>query len=232
SMIKTLFQSMLGLRLQELTQKSNPPFVFAGSNVGGFIRGYEAFSSFALIGKAGVEPAIAALVQEDERARKFGFTATELDRTKKNVIKAYEQANNERDKTESDELADELIRNFLTKEPIPGIEKEYAYHQQFLDGITLEEVNQYTAKTIPSSGNKLVVLTCPEKVDFVIPAPEQLLAMVDNASKTEVKAYEEAAVAASLIATPPTPGKILSEKENKEAGYTELKLSNGAKVIL
>ena len=232
TIVKGLFQSMLGLRLQELTQKSNHPFVYGGSNVSGFIRGYEAFNSFALIGKAGVEPAIAALVQEDERARKFGFTASELDRTKKNLIKAYEQANNERDKTESDELADELIRNFLTKEPIPGIEKEYAYRQHFLDGITLEEVNQYTAKTIPSSGNKLVVLTSPEKVDFAIPTSDQLLAFVDNAAKTEMKAYEETAVAASLLTTPPVAGKIVSEKENKEVGYTELNLSNGVRVML
>ena len=230
--VKGLFQSMLGTRLQELTQKSDPPFVFGGSNVSGFIRGFEAFNSFALIGKAGVEPAIAALVQEDERARKFGFTASELDRTKKNLIKVYEQANNERDKTESDQLADELIRNFLTKEPIPGIEKEYAYHQQFLEGITLEEVNQYAAKTIPSNGNKLVALTSPEKVDFAIPTPEQLLGYVDNAAKTEMKAYEETAVASSLLAAPPVPGKIASEKENKEAGYTELNLSNGVRVIL
>ena len=230
--VKGIFQAMLGLRLQELTQKSDPPFVFGGSNVSGFIRGYEAFNSFALIGKAGVEPAITALVQEDERARKFGFTASELDRTKKNLIKVYEQLNNERDKTESDQLADELIRNFLTKEPIPGIEKEYAYHQQFLDGITLDEVNRYTAKTIPSSGNKLVVLTSPEKVDFVIPTSEQLLSFVDNAAKTEMKAYEETAVAANLLTAPPVPGKILSEKENKEAGYTEINLSNGIRIIL
>ncbi len=232
SIVKLLFQSMLGLRLQELTQKSDPPFVFGGSNLGDFVRGYEAFYSFALISKAGLEPAVTALIEEDERARKFGFIASELDRTKKNLLKGMERAFNERDKTESDQLADELIRNFLTKEPIPGIENEYNYYKQFLDGVTLEEVNQYAAKTIPTSGTKLVVFTSPEKTDFAVPAPEQLLSFVDNAAKTDIKPYEEKAVAASLIPTPPTAGRILLEKENKEAGYTELKLGNGVRVIL
>ena len=66
--------------MQELTQRADPPFVFGGSNVGGWARGYEAYQSFAYIGQRGVEPAVQALIQENERARKFGFTAGELDR--------------------------------------------------------------------------------------------------------------------------------------------------------
>ena len=73
--IKRLFTSMLSQRLQELTQKPNPPFLFGASSLGEFVRGYEAYSSFAVLGKDGVEPAISAIIQENERARKFGFTA-------------------------------------------------------------------------------------------------------------------------------------------------------------
>src|SRR5258708_27032974 len=101
-----------------------------------------------------------------------------------------------------------------------------------MDGFTLDEVNQYTAKSIPAEGNKLVVLTGPETTEFAIPEPEQLLAFVENASRTEIKAYEEQAVASSLLMTVPTAGKVTSEKENTELGYTELTFSNGVKVIL
>ncbi|HEX6890561.1 MAG TPA: pitrilysin family protein, partial [Chryseolinea sp.] len=73
-LVRVLFTSMLGQRMQELTQKAEPPFVFGGSNVGGWARGYEAYQSFAYLGKGGVEPAVNALIQENERARKFGFT--------------------------------------------------------------------------------------------------------------------------------------------------------------
>jgi len=232
SIVEGLFGTMLGGRMQELTQKANPPFVFGGSNLGGFVHGYEVFSSFAVIGKAGVEPAIHAIVQENERARKFGFTTAELDRAKKSLMRNMERAYNEREKSESANYADEYIRNFLEKEPIPGIENEYAYYKQFIDGITLQEVNQFAATNIPSNDNELVIFTGPDKADFPLPTNEQLLATMAAAKKVEVTPYEEKAVASSLMDKAPVGGKIVSEKVNKELGYTELVLSNGVKVLL
>lgn len=232
-LIRNLFTAMLSQRLQELTQKAEPPFIFGASNIGGFARGYETYQMFAYVGKSGVDVAVNALIQENERARKFGFTSAEVDRLKKILMKGIERSYNERDKTESSNLVSEYVRNFLEQEPIPGIENEYKYFKDYLDGITLDEVNAYAAKTIPSpTDDKLVVLTSPEKVDFKIPTNAELLAIANNASKTELGAYEEKAVAASLLEKAPVAGKITAEKEIKEIGVTELTLSNGVKVIL
>jgi zinc protease len=232
SIIQSLFGNMLGGRLQELTQKPNPPFVFGNSSLGGFVRGYDVFSSFAVVGKGGVEPAVIAIVQENERARKFGFTAAEFDRAKKSVMRNIERAYNEREKTESGNYAAEYIRNFLEKESIPGIENEYLYHKQFLETITLDEVNKFAAAKIPTGDNKLVVFNGPEKADFPIPTNEQLLGYVKKAEQMPVTAYEEKAVASSLMEAPPASGKIVGEKQNTELGFTELTLGNGVKVIL
>ncbi|HEY5825820.1 MAG TPA: insulinase family protein, partial [Cyclobacteriaceae bacterium] len=232
TMVKNLFSIMLSGRMQELTQKPEPPFVYGGSSLGGLVKGSEVFNSFAVVGKNGPEPAINALVHENERARKFGFTSTELDRAKKSLIRNIERAYNEKDKTESADYADEYLRNFLEQEPIPGIENEYNYHKQFVDGIALEEVNQYAAKNIPSDDKNLVILNGPEKAEFTFPTNEQLLALAINAEKKEVSAYEEKAVAAHLMEKAPEGGKIISESVNKELGFTELKLGNGIKVLL
>ena len=231
--IRILFTTMLGQRMQELTQRADPPFVFGGSNIGGWARGYEAYQSYAYVGAAGVEPAITALIQENERARKYGFTAAELDRVKKVMLKNIERSYNERDKTESSKLVEEYVRNFLEKEPIPGIENEYNYFKKFADDITLEEVNAAVSKAIPADTDaKLVVLTGPDKADFKIPTNEELLAMADRASKTDITPYEEKAVATTLMEKAPVAGTIVSEKENKELGVTELVFSNGVKVLL
>lgn len=233
SLVRRLFTSMLSQRMQELTQRAEPPFVFGGTFIGGYARGYEEYQSIAYLSKGGVQPALTALITENERARKFGFTETELDRTKKMMMKSIERVYNEREKTESGNLVQEYIRHFLNGEPIPGIENEYQYYQQMLGGITLAEVNAYAAATIPAdTANKLVVLTGPEKADFAIPSNEELLAMANKAAQAEVKPYEEKAVATSLMSKTPTPGKIVSEKENKELGTTTVQLSNGVTVIL
>ncbi len=233
SIVKSLFTSMLSQRMQELTQKPSPPFIFGSSSLSGFLRGTEAYSSFAVLTQAGVEPAVNAIIQENERARKYGFTDAEFDRIKKSLLRNMERSYNEREKTESSNFASEYIRSFLEQEPIPGIEKEYAYYQKFLEEITLAEVNKYAAETIPSvDKSKLVLMTGPDKAPFAIPSGEELLAMADKAAKVEVTAYEEAAVAASLMAKAPAPGKITSETKNDKLGITVLKLGNGVTVTL
>jgi zinc protease len=49
---------------------------------------------------------------------------------KKSVMRTYDRAYNERDKTDSGAYAAEYIRNFLEGESIPGIENEYRYVQR------------------------------------------------------------------------------------------------------
>jgi zinc protease len=232
-LVRRLFTTMLSQRLQELTQQADPPFVFGGTYIGGYARGYEEFQSVAYISKAGVESALKALVVENERARKFGFTAAELDRTKKMMMKSIERAYNERYKTESGNIVDEYVEHFLTQEPIPGIENEFNYHKQFVDGITLGEVNKYAAAVVPAdTSSKLVVLTGPEKADFTVPSSDELLTMAGKAAQETVTPYVEKVLAASLLEKIPTPGKVASEKENKALGTTELTFENGVKVIL
>ena len=232
-LVRRLFTAMLGQRMQELTQRADPPFVFGGSNIGGWARGYEGYQSYAYVSKGGVAPALNALVQEGERARQFGFTTPEMERTKKMMLKGMERAYNERDKTESSSLVQEYINNFLEQESIAGIENEYNYVKQYLEGIALEEVNRYAAGHIPSgTEKKLVVLTGPETADFTMPTGDQLLAMAESAALAPVKAYEENTLATALLDKVPAGGTIKSEKVDKTLGTTELILSNGVSVTL
>jgi zinc protease len=231
--IKQLSTSMLSQRIQELVQKAEPPFVFGASSVSEFGRGYELFMSYGYVAKGGIEAALPALIMENERARKFGFTTAELDRTKKMMLKGIERAYNERDKTESANFVQEYVSHFLNQEPAPGVETEFNYYKKYMDGITLEEVNTYTAATIPPDTEpKLVILTGPEKAEFKLPTNAELVVIADQAAHAEIKPYEEKAIASSLIETVPVAGKIISEKENKELGTTEVALSNGVTVIL
>lgn len=232
-LIRNLVTSMLSQRMQELTQSAEPPFIFGGTFIGGYARGFEAVQSVGYVSKAGVETALSALIEENERMRKFGFTPGELERTKKNMMKRMERAFNERDKTESADLIEEYIRHFLEHEPIPGIENEFSYYKQYLEGISLEEVNRFAAALMPAADDhKLVVLTGPDQAEFKIPAHDELLAMADRAAQKVITPYQEKAVAATLMTKLPTAGKIVDEKINKELGFTELVLSNRVKVLV
>ncbi|HEU4851121.1 MAG TPA: insulinase family protein [Telluria sp.] len=231
-MVETLFSIMLNARLQELAQQAEPPFVGGGSAMGGLVRGYKSFSSVAVLGRSGAMPAIDALVQESERARKLGFSPAELDRAKKDVMRNIEREYAEREKTDSHRYAGEYIRNFLDREPIPGVVNEYAYVQELMPTISLEEMNRYARETIPDNAPKLVVYMGSDKQEQPIPTADALLAAAVAAEKLEVTARSEQAVAASIMEKRPAPGSIVSETMDAELGLSTLVLSNGVKVIL
>ncbi|HPW28248.1 MAG TPA: insulinase family protein [Rhodoferax sp.] len=232
SMVEQLFGAMLGQRMQELTQKANPPFVGGGSSVSRLVPGYRSFQSGAMLGRQGVEPAADALVQENARARQFGFSEAELERSKKDTLRNVENAFAEREKTDSARYAAEYLRNFLESETIPGIENELAYTRALLPTIGLADVNAFARSVIPEKAAKLVIYTGTTKTDAPAPAEPQLLASVVAAEQKTVSANVEKALASSLLATLPTGGTVLAERQNAALGVTEWDLSNGVKVIL
>jgi zinc protease len=232
SLVRTIYTTMLGQHLQELTQQADAPFLGAYSGIGSIAPGYESFSSTIILGRAGAEPAIKAAVAENERVRQFGFGAEELERTKKNLLRNYEEAYKERDKSDSAGHAAELIRHFLVSESVPGITGEYAYVAEFLPGISLEEINAYAKEATPNNEPMLVAYMGSSKEGETVPTDAQLLGWVAAAEKTAVAAKEEKKLGTDLMPVPPKGGSIVSEKHNQELELDELTLSNGVKVIL
>lgn len=231
NLVRDLFGAMLNARLAEISQKANPPYLFAFSGFGNFVRGYDAFTSAAILGKGDIKPAINALVTETERVKKFGFTNAELERAKESTLTNYLNLYNERAKTNSNMVLGEFVRNFLSKEPIPGIEVEYAFVKQILPEIKMADVNELS-KDLEAGQKKFVLVTGPEKRDVAIPENDALLALVDQSLKTEIKPYEEKVIAASLMDKAPTGGKIVSETKDDELGIVQWKLSNGIFVTI
>ena len=232
TLVKNISASILAQRFGDLTQQANPPFLGGGTSPSTLVRGFESYTSSAAIGRAGVQPAINALITENHRAQKYGFNADELERTKKNHLRLFEQYYAERDKSNSDTLAAEYIRNFVTGESIPGIVNEYNYVKELLPTITLEEVNHYAQQNIPGKAQKLVAYIGSNKKGEKTPTKQQLLAWVDDAEKTPVKPNVAKTMPTTLMAQPPKAGSVVDEKINQQLGTTEWTLSNGLKVIL
>jgi zinc protease len=231
-LVQSLFEGMLGQRLRELSQQSDPPFMAGGSGVTKMTPRYESYTAQAVLGPHGAQPAIAALVQENERARKFGFNAVELERVKKNMLRNFDRIYNERDKTDSSTYVAEYMRNFLEGESLPGTEAEYKMMHEMVPAISLDELNAYARRTIPADAAKLVIYSGVERADAPAPQGRELLASVAAAEKLEVRAHDEKAVAATLMDKPPQAGSIVAETQDKALGLTTLTLSNGVKVVL
>lgn len=231
SMVKELMSSLINQRLQELTQKENPPFIFGYTGMIPFLRGYEAFVSYASLGNATSKDAINALIGETERARKYGFLSSELERVKSSYLNQLQTQFNEKDKSESSGYVQSYINNFLQHQPIPSIEQRYAFAQKQIPTITLEEINKM-AREMPSNANAFALMIAPAKAAAKLPATSKLLSELVSATKQTVKPYTEKAIAGNLMQGGPKSGTIKSETSNQKLGTTDILLSNGISVTL
>ena len=231
-LVENLFISMLNQRFQELSQRENPPFIYAYGSFGNYAHGYKSFNTNAGTGTGDVKKGLNALLEEVERVRRHGFTAAELERIKKSALNNYQRNYNNRDKNESGNFAGEYVRHFLEQEPIPGIEKEYEYAKAFIPGISLEEVNQ-VANRFRNDKNRFIYVFGPENQESEkLPTEKEILAMAGSIDQSNVNPYEEKAVSEELLTESPVPGKIISQEKDTVLGLTELKLSNGVTVTL
>lgn len=229
SLLHVFYASMLSQRLQEIAQQPSPPFIYAGASYGGFIGKKDAFTAMANVKEGEFLKGLESLLTEIERVKRYGFTAPELERFKKDFLSYYEQAYNERDKSQSRNYADEYIRNFLNDEPIPGIEFEYEFAKKYLGQISLEEINTLSAKYFRPD-NRVVVVNGPSSAS--LPTREEILQILNEASVQHVSPYIDSVTGAKLLSEVPSAGTIVSEKQISEVEVTELVLSNGAKVVL
>jgi zinc protease len=231
-LIYNIFTGMLNQRLNELKEKPEPPFINAETYYGGlWARTKYAFQASALISENGLENGLKALLEENLRARKHGFTEGELERYKSNMLRYYERAYSERDKTESNTYASEYIRNYLEDEPVPGIEFEYEFAVKHIPGITIEEVN-LAAKELIKENNRVIVVNAPEKENIIMPSDNELLALIEEVEQSDITSYTDKLVTTELMGYIPQKGKIIEEKKIEEINVTELKLSNGIRVVL
>lgn len=231
-LIKGLYTSMLNSRLRELTQKENPPFVFASAGFGAYAKFHEGFQLSASSGTNDIRKSVNAVTEEIERIKRYGFTEAELERAKKDQLSAYERSWNNRDKRESSTFADEYIRHFTDDEVIPGIDKEFEVVKQSLPNIKLADVNAITDR-FKNEKNYFSYIMGPMNTSSVTaPSDTELMAALSAKEKADIKPYEEKVIAASLLSKEPIAGKIISKTTNDKLGTTEIKLSNGVTISL
>ena len=163
NMVEGLFATMLNNRLNELTNSPTPPFTYGFTYHGGtFARNKEAFQSFAMIDESKQLEALKVLVSENERVKKFGFTAGEFERAKAEILARSESSYKDRDKKESEDYVWRYQSHFLEQAPAPNAEWSFNSTKNLLPKINLSDVNALI-KDYLKDDNRVIVITSPEK---------------------------------------------------------------------
>ena len=231
NMLKSLFSSMLNNRLREKSNENNPPYTYAYSFHGNsYAKDYKAFQSFAMTAEDKQLEALQVVMEENARARKFGFSPSEFERAKKQLLSSAESAYNERDKKKSSQYVSSYQNNFLEESPIVSEEFIFEAYNHFLPSIELEEINQVAKKLIKKQ-NTVVILTGPEKEGLIPPTEDEVLAVLE-VDENSLEPYQDTELAESLVRNPLPKGEIKSRETNEALGTTVYTLSNGAKLTV
>ena len=228
---ESLYNAMLNARLSEIMQKPDAPFMYSYTGYGGFLgRSKDAYTSFAVAKENQIGESLEVLLEENERVKKFGFTETEFERHKKDLLRNYEKNFTERDKRKSRSLTQEYLNHFLSQEPVPGIEKEFEMAQQLMPAIELSEINALAKEWI-TDNNMAILIMAPEKEGLLIPSEEEVFEIIEMSKEKKLLPYVDKVLDEPLIAHEIVAGTITGIEED-EAGYEKWTLSNGIEVYL
>lgn len=226
--------SMFNLRIAELLQKPNLPFLSAGlsnGNLMGLVKTKSALGLDITAKEGQYLEALNAVVAELKRATEFGFTASEYDRFRTNVLKSSDESLKNKANRSNGSYAEEYKNYFIDGGSISGIEMENQLLKMIASQLTVQHVNEYL-KDLAHGQNLLIMMMAPEKETLKYPTEAELLAQYNAALQQVVEPYKEEVSSQKLIEKLPKKGKVVSVKKNLPYGTTLWTLSNGAKVYL
>jgi len=225
---------ILRQRLAKLSHEAQPRVMSANCRVGNFYVTTEK-DAFAL--NLGLMPnnpqvGIDAAIEIVEKARRYGFTAAELEHAKVQHTVNIEHRLDNKNKTRNAEYAKNIVSNFCNNEPCMNIEYEAALEAEFSATVTLDDINKTMAEIVDNQ-NQVCIVFGPTKYDgkpYTMPTSDQLKTWIESAQQREYTNDNTAQqVDPVFMKKLPKKGKILS-KQATDNGYTEYVLSNGIKV--
>lgn len=223
---------MLNQRLEELAQLPEPPFIQGNiyDDTYFFSKTKGAYSGIAITNENDVLTGATTIYREMLRAVRNGFTESEYDRARAEILTQLESAFNERDKVKSQRYCKEYVRHFIDNEPIMGAENEYAIAQQLFPNIPVDVINQYYKELI-SDDNLVIACMLPDKEGVVYPTEKEMADAFAKVAAENIAPYEDKVSNEPLITKMPKAGKVV-KTENAKFGYKKLTLSNGATVYM
>jgi zinc protease len=231
SLVESLTFQMINSRFGELARRPDAPFLAASAGSDAFGRSVTGVSFGVRVKDGETEQGLRALTTEIARVRQFGFGEAELDRARRASLAQYERLYNERNNTTSEPLAAELLRHYLSREAVPGIERELEYARRFLTTITAAEALAF-AREIIRDDNRVVLSSAPDREGLAKVTQAQLMSAITAGLSAPVTAWSDAIEGKTLMAKAPAAGTVRSRREVPEIGVTVLTLSNGVEVWL
>ncbi|MGN1233610.1 MAG: M16 family metallopeptidase [Candidatus Cryptobacteroides sp.] len=229
-LVANFFNTMISNRLAEIMQQSNPPYLGGSIGFGGLVRNYAGYYCTATAKPNEETEALKTILTENERVRRYGFSDSELERAKANLLAAMESSYKQRDKFGNESFVSDIKSNFLTGEPLIEYEDYYKYVRKTIPKITVEEIMEY-AKPWFTNRNKVAVITGPDDVTHL--TEDEVRGIINYVEgDTSILPFEDEFIGQDLVQEAELKGSRIEKVVPVEMfDAEEWILENGVKVV-
>ena len=236
NVIESFLTTMENARLQEIAMQPDAPFLGAGMGSGdviGIIPTLNATAFTAMTQDGKLAEGFEALYTEMEKIRRHGFTQSEFERAQENLMRQVERTYANRNDRTNEQFVNIYLENYRKNKPMPDAETEWKLDSMLIKMLNVETVNAFAKETIQPT-NQVIVITAPEKEGIANPTEEEILAIREKVTASEIEAYEDDVVKEPLIpeGTQLKGSPVKKTVENKEYGATVWTLANGTQIVV
>ena len=228
-LMQNFYNTMISNRISEMIQRGNAPFMTASVGINGMVRGYSAYAMVATAKPNQEKEALEAVIREHERVVQHGFTDSELERVKTNMLTSLRSALKNANKINNDQHIGDMQQHFLEKAGMISLEDYVAAAEKVIPTITAREVADQV-KDWWKADNRCILISGPSEGVTHLTEQEARDIVAANEGKA-VEAYTDNAVSGSLITEDLKGSKVVSTKDFPQFDAVEWTLGNGAKVF-
>lgn len=225
--------TMLNHRLADIAATPDATFAYANVEIGDFFlsKTKDALTLYVIAKGNDICKAFGDAYRELLRAVRGGFTVSEYDRARTEILSQYEKQYDQRGARENTSYCREYAQNFTTGDPIPGIEFEYKTMQMIAQMITLEQINSLLPEMY-GNDNRVLMGMFPDNDNVIVPTEAQLAEVIDSVEAENIEPFKEELKSEPLIPNLPKAVKPTKVAHNDAWDATEITYANGVRVIV
>ncbi|WP_065218757.1 MULTISPECIES: insulinase family protein, partial [Butyricimonas] len=228
-LVMMLYNTMLEQRIKESVQAGTADYIEGKIMLGAkIVRGVDAFVLNVTPKLNEEAKGLEALWRESERARRYGFTPTELERGKGNTMMFLDFFKQQQEKTPSESYIREMQQHFLNGEPMLNMDYQYNFIKTIIETVTNEDLIEIANRYI-TPGNMVIAVQGPESDNHI--TQEEAVAVIEKVNNSEIEPYVDEVVDVPLLDEELEGSKIVKTKKLPQFDAEEWTLENGVKVV-
>ncbi len=228
--LRNMAYRIVNYRLDELKEKPDPPFTSASASAGGALKYYSYASIYANTVPEKWEQALAAVEKVLRSVRTYGFTRSEVERAKREVLAEMDRAVLQADTRQSSKLASRIMMNLALDQVFQSPQQERALLAPVARSLTPELLLKVFEKTWAPEA-RLVLVTGNVRIEGP-GQPEDTIRSVWQKSRKAIvrKPDEKETRQFPYLPDPQKKGRVVREIEDPDIGVTRIDFENDVRL--